>query len=225
MSDKTSVYIVSGYYMLRGMFCSLLGGEGGMAVLGEADNGETAYQDILRLRPQLVLLDIDLPELSGLELTERIIADLPLTLVIAITEKPEAAWLIEFLRLGGMGYLHDCRSEDDIFRAIAKVMSGNLHLEDAGVRLLADYVCKNNHFRDKAASSDDVSPQLLTERERQILHFSARGYNSVDISAMLLITVSTVGTYMRRIREKLHLEHKSELIDYAIRYKLYDDWK
>lgn len=225
MDDKTSVYIVSGYHMLRGIFFSILSEKGGMVVMGEAEDGAVAYQDIMHMKPQLVFLDIDLHGLSGLELTERISAELPLTRIIAITEKPEAAWLLEFLRLGGLGYLHDCRSEADISRAIQKVMSGNIYLEDAGIRLVVDSACQNRSLHTQAAANEDVSPQMLSERERQILHFYARGYNSADMASILLISVSTVGTHIRHIREKLQLNHKSELLEYAIRYKLYDDWR
>ena len=225
MSEKTSVYIASGYRLLRSMFCSFLSGKGGMVVLGEAADGETACQDIIRMKPKLVLLDIDLPGLSGLALTGRILAELPSTRVIAVTEQPEAAWLIEFLQLGGMGYLHNCCEETTILTAIQKVMAGNIYLEDAGTQLLVDHLCKNKRPPASVPVNDAVPPEALSERERQVLHLYARGYSSAGIASILFLSVSTVGTYIRRIRDKIHLESKSDLVEYTIRYELYDDWR
>lgn len=225
MKGKTSVYIASGHHLLRSVLCSFLRGKRDMEVVGEAHDGETAYREIGRIQPQLVLLDIELPKLSGLKLTELILTELPLTRVIAVTEEPEEAWLIEFLQLGGRGYLRDCRSDAGILAAIQRVMSDELHLEGAGIRLLVDSVCKSRRKHAKASIDADVSPQILSDRERQILHLYAHGYSRPDIGSVLFISVSTVGTYLRRIRDKLNLEHKAALTEYAIRYELYGDWQ
>lgn len=224
MIEKAGVYIVIGYSMLRSMFCSFLSDKGGMIVLGESADGAAAYEDIIRKKPQLVLLDIVLPNLSGIELTGRILAALPNTLILAITEKPEAAWLIDFLRQGGKGYLRDCCSEADILRAIQRVMVGKTHLEDDGVQLLIDYACQDKRAKN-TDTENDVPPQMLSDRERQILYLYVHGYNSADMASMLLISTSTVSTYIRRVREKLRLEHKSELVEYVSRYELYEDWQ
>lgn len=225
MSEKMSAYIASGYHLLRRMFCSFISTECGMTVLGEAADGETACQEIRRMKPQLVLLDIELPVLSGLKLTERILAETPETRIIAVTTEPEEGWLIEFLQLGGMGYLRDCRTDADILTAIQRAMEGKKYLEDAGIQLLLDRACKKTQTNIAEASDGEVSPRILSDRERHVLHLYARGYSSVDIASMLFISASTVGTYIRRLREKLRLEHKSELVEYAIKFNLYDDWQ
>lgn len=226
MIMNTSVYIVSEHHLLRSMLCAFLSSSGGMIILGEASDGEMACQDILRLKPQLILLDIDLPKLSGLKLTGRVLTELPQARIIAVTEKPEKTWLIDFLRLGGMGYLHDCRSEEDVLTAIEEVMNGKIHLEYAGIQQLVDYVCQSRRTPARSAEkNNDITPDVLSERERQILHLYARGYNSSDMSSMLFVSINTIGTYIRRIREKLHLEHKADIVEYAVKYELYDDWR
>lgn len=213
MKDKIRAFLVDDHTLLRNALCMLLEGQSNIEVVGGAANGTEAIQGVIQAKPHVVLMDITLPDFDGVEATEKILAVLPLTKVIAVTMHVEEVYLLQFLNSGGVGYVHKSAADRDLIKAIETVVEGEVFLSPAGVQVMArQYRC--------TGKAEEISPDVLSDRERQVLQLTARGFTSKEIGEKLYLSPRTIETYRERITVKLKLEHRSDLVDYAIRYKL-----
>ncbi|MBC2721706.1 MAG: response regulator transcription factor [Desulfosporosinus sp.] len=213
MMDKIRVFLTDDHTLLRNALCMLLQGEKDIEVVGEAGNGAGAVRGVLEEKPDVVLMDISLPDFDGVEATHKILEVLPQTKVIAVTMHMEDVYLLKFLNAGGMGYVHKSAADRDLLKAIQTVMNGEVFLSSVGVQVMARQYCSTE-------SVSEIKPDILSERERQVLQLLARGFTSKEIGEKLYLSPRTIETYRERITVKLKLEHRSDLVDYAIRYKL-----
>ncbi|WP_205623364.1 response regulator transcription factor [Desulfosporosinus sp. HMP52] len=213
MMDKIRVFLADDHTLLRNALCMLLQGERDIEVVGEAGNGAGAVRGVLEEKPDVVLMDITLPDFDGVEATHKILEVLPGTKVIAVTMHMEDVYLLKFLNAGGMGYVHKSAADRDLLKAIQTVMNGEVFLSSVGVQVMARQYCSTE-------SVSEIKPDILSERERQVLQLLARGFTSKEIGEKLYLSPRTIETYRERITVKLKLEHRSDLVDYAIRYKL-----
>jgi len=213
MMDKIRVFLTDDHTLLRNALCMLLQGEKDIEVVGEAGNGAGAVRGVLEEKPDVVLMDISLPDFDGVEATHKILEVLPQTKVIAVTMHMEDVYLLKFLNAGGMGYVHKSAADRDLLKAIQTVMNGEVFLSSVGVQVMARQYCSTE-------SVSEIKPDILSERERQVLRLLARGFTSKEIGEKLYLSPRTIETYRERITVKLKLEHRSDLVDYAIRYKL-----
>lgn len=213
MKDRISVFLTDDHTLLRNALCMLLEEQSGLEVVGEAGNGTEALQGVIQKKPDVVLMDITLPDFDGIEATEKILNVLPKTRVIAVTMHMEEVYLLKFLNAGGMGYVHKSAADRDLLKAIETVMNGEIFLSPVGVQVMARQYCNTE-------SVSEIKPDVLSERERQVLKLLARGFTSREIGEKLFLSPRTIDTYRERITVKLKLEHRSELVDYAIRYNL-----
>ncbi|WP_367142742.1 response regulator [Desulfosporosinus sp.] len=211
--DKIRVFLTDDHTLLRNALCMLLQGEKDIEVVGEAGNGAGAVRGVLEEKPDVVLMDISLPDFDGVEATHKILEVLPQTKVIAVTMHMEDVYLLKFLNAGGMGYVHKSAADRDLLKAIQTVMNGEVFLSSVGVQVMARQYCSTE-------SVSEIKPDILSERERQVLQLLARGFTSKEIGEKLYLSPRTIETYRERITVKLKLEHRSDLVDYAIRYKL-----
>ncbi|HBV85899.1 MAG TPA: DNA-binding response regulator [Desulfosporosinus sp.] len=211
--DKIRVFLTDDHTLLRNALCMLLQGEKDIEVVGEAGNGAGAVRGVLEEKPDVVLMDISLPDFDGVEATHKILEVLPQTKVIAVTMHMEDVYLLKFLNAGGMGYVHKSAADRDLLKAIQTVMNGEVFLSSVGVQVMARQYCSTE-------SVSEIKPDILSERERQVLRLLARGFTSKEIGEKLYLSPRTIETYRERITVKLKLEHRSDLVDYAIRYKL-----
>jgi two-component system response regulator NreC len=182
-----------------------------MEVIAEAEEGRTAVHLTRELVPDVVIMDVSMPDLNGMEATHQIIGQLPKVKIIALSMHSDSMFVTEMLRSGASGYLlKDCAFEE-LERAIRTVMANKTYLSPSisGV-VVDDYL----HRLSKADSSDS---QVLSDREREVLQLLAEGKSTKQIALKLHITTKTVETHRRQIMNKLNVYTVAELTKYAIR--------
>lgn len=182
----------------------------GFVVEGEAENGSEAIEKALRLRPDIILLDITLPDIDGIEVTRRICAAWPEAKILALTMHSEDLYLIPFLEAGGSGYVRKSAADRDVLNAVEAVMKGGIFVAESGVQAL---LREHSHTK-----GNPPGPEVLSGRERLVLELTVRGYTSREIGDQIGISPRTVETYRARILEKLGLMHRYELVDYALHH-------
>ena len=208
---KTKILLADDHKIMRAGLRSILEKEPDMEILGEAQNGLVALQLAKKLRPDLVIMDISMPDLNGIEATSRILAELSGLRVLALSMHSDRGFLIKMLKAGASGYLlKDCASEE-LIDAVHVIMKNRLYISPAMVDdMVRDYV--------QMASREDLSAfSVLTARERDVLQKLAEGKSVKEIAHDLNISVKTVETFRHRIEDKLCLHSIAELTKYAIR--------
>lgn len=190
----------------------LLESQPGFSVVGEASDGRQAVDQALATRPDVVVLDITMPRLSGTEAAQRITESLPDTAVVILSMHADEGYVLRALKAGARGYLVKDSAEDDLIEAIKAVSEGKAYFSpEVSKMLVEDYV---REIRTRGAED---SYELLTTREREILHLLAEGKSNKDIAALLNLSLFTVETHRRNLQEKLNLHNLAELILYAVR--------
>jgi len=183
-----------------------------MEVVGEVANGREAVEQATALQPDVVIMDVTMPELNGIEATRRITAALPRTRVLALSMHKDSVYVREILRAGACGYLLKDSGEGDLVSAVRAVARGEGYLS-SGVSdaVLTDY---RKHVTDPI--------DLLSSREREVLQMIAEGKTNKEIAVTLNLSVYTVEAHRGRIMEKLNLHSTGELVRFAVRNGLID---
>jgi DNA-binding NarL/FixJ family response regulator len=188
---------------------ALVGAEPGMTVVGEARDGRTALRMALQLAPDVVVLDISLPEMNGIELAAALRHERPNCRVLVLTVHEERAYLRQLLELGVGGYLLKRSAADELPRAIHAVAAGGMYLDPA----IAGKVVAGLTRSTALPRSSEVAE--LSEREADVLRMIANGHSNKAISARLNISVKTVETYKARAMEKLGFHSRVDVVRYA----------
>jgi len=182
-----------------------------MHVVGEASDGAEAIERATALKPEIIIMDIAMPRMDGLEAMSRI-RDLGLPCkMLALTMHAEAEYLFKVLENGGSGYVLKQGVDSDLFEAIRTVIAGNVFLYPSATRLLLSRYLDGNNPQEIDAFDK------LSEREREVLKLTAEGYSSQEIADQLFLSPKTVETYRSRLMQKLNLHHRSEVVRYALR--------
>ena len=209
------ILIADDHDIVRKGIALILQSQPDMEVAGEAVNGLDAVKLAESLAPDIILMDIDMPDLTGLEATKQISQSLPDISVLMLTAYDREDFLFEALQAGASGYVLKAGSVDDLIHSIRTIRDGEVFLYPHMVtRLVNDYV---KHFR--AGEETDTYDRLST-REREVLPFLAEGQTNHHIAELLHLSPFTVQTYRQRIMKKLDLHGRTELLKYAIRRKL-----
>jgi two-component system response regulator NreC len=199
--------------MFRAGIKALLEAEGRMEVIGEASSGDEAVDKVRQLKPDVVVMDLSMPGSNGLEATRRIAALELDTKVLVLTVHAEEEYLVPVVEAGASGYLTKTSADNDLIEAIKVVARGEVYLPPKATTLLLQ--------RYKATESDDTAGlHDLSTREQEVLALTAEGYSSREIGKKLFISPKTVDTYRSRIMDKLGLNHRSELVRFALRVGL-----
>lgn len=206
------ILLVDDHPLLRAGVRALLELEPDMSVVAEADSGEEGVERAAALLPDVVLMDLAMPGMGGVEAIRRIVTAAGDTRVLVLTMHPEDQFLIAALDAGASGYLLKEDSERQLMEAIRTVAAGKAYIHPSGVRLLA----RGRQEACAVASTGDPLT-LLSEREREVLRATVEGYTSVEIGERLGISPKTVHTYRQRLMEKLELRHRSELVHFALK--------
>jgi DNA-binding NarL/FixJ family response regulator len=208
---STRVILVDDHRMVRQGLRALLEKNPGMEVVGEADDGRSAVELIVKLSPDVVVMDISMPELNGIEATRELKATAPGVKVIALSIHTEKQYVLGAIAAGASGYVAKTGAYEDLARAIEAAMAGKKYLSSE----ITEVVLENNLDGQGAAlhwrSTD------LGAREREVLQLLAEGYTSGNIAAKLHISVKTVDTHRRNLMRKLNLHSVADLTKYAIR--------
>ena len=198
--------------MVREGLKALLDKEAGMQVVGEADNGAKTVALAARLVPHVVVMDVAMPDLNGIEATRRIVAGNPHTRVVALSGHANKEFVREMLTAGASAYVLKTHAYEELVRAVREVMKARKYLSpDIARGVVDDYVALSSSIGE---NPDFVS---LTDREREVLQELAEGKTTRDMAAALGVSVKTVETHRRNIMEKLNLHSVAELTKYAIR--------
>ena len=190
----------------------LLSAQPDMEVVGEASNGREAVQLAVSLQPDVIVMDVTMPELNGIEATRRVAQEVPKARVIALSMHKDAVYVREILRAGARGYLLKDSEETDLIAAVRAVARGEGFLSPAvSDAVLSDY---RKHVTDPI--------DLLSTREREVLQMIAEGRTNKEIATLLNLSVYTVEAHRGRIMEKLNLHSTGELVRFAVRNGLID---
>lgn len=205
------IVIADDHTIVREGFRSLLEAQEGMAVVGEAAEGRSAVRLARDLHPDVVIMDVRMPELNGIEATRQITAEHPSVKVIGLSMHLEKQFVSEMLKAGAAGYLlKDCPSEE-LVMAIKAVKKGKMFLSPAVAgKVVESFVIRRD-------GPDSTAFTSLTERERQVLQLIAEGSSIKEIAGLLHLSVNTIHTHRKNIMEKLDLQSTAALTKYAIR--------
>jgi DNA-binding NarL/FixJ family response regulator len=188
----------------------------GIDVVGEASNGREAVQQVERLHPDVVLMDLSMPEMGGLAATRLLSAEHPQTRVVILTASEDDADLFEAIKSGAQGYLFKNLNSDEFFRLLEGVARGEPALTPGLARkLLGEF------GREPAASRDstEIGGQALTEREREVLDLLVQGVTSNrELAEHLVVSENTVKYHLRNILDKLHVQNRAQVVAYAMRH-------
>ena len=208
---STSILLVDDHAIIRQGLCSLLEKQPDIEVIAEANNGRKALELVRQLMPDIVIMDVTMPGLNGIEATRQIYSQLPQVKVIALSIHSNRRFISDMLRAGAAGYiLKECLF-DELVQAIQAVAAGDTYLSPriTGV-VVEDYINR--------LSTDVDSPlSLLTSREREVLQLVAEGKSTKQIALKLHVSNKTIEANRRQIMDKLGLHSIAELTKYAIR--------
>ena len=209
---RTRILLVDDHAVVRQGFKMILDAQSDMEIIGEAANGREAVELAAQLRPDIVVMDVAMPELNGIEATRRVIASDPHIRVIALSMHKDSVYVREILRAGARGYLLKDSGADDLVKAIRAVAGGESYLSPAVSNAVLD------DYRKHVTNPID----LLTSREREVLQMLAEGKTNKEIAVVLNLSVYTVDAHRGRIMEKLNLHSINELVRFALRNGLID---
>ena len=197
--------------MLAGLR-SLLEKQSDIEVVGEAENGRKAVQMAQEKRPDVVVMDVSMPDLNGIEATTQIKESVPESSVIALSMHSDKRFVMGMLRAGAAGYLlKDCASQE-LANAIVQVAGGKKYLspEITGVVI-------NDFLQGGSPEEDETVASVLSAREREVLQLIAEGWSTKQIASHLYVSIKTIETHRRQIMKKLDLHSIADLTKYAIR--------
>jgi DNA-binding NarL/FixJ family response regulator len=209
---KTRILLADDHTVVRGGFRMILSAQPDMEVAGEATNGREAVKAAEALKPDVVVMDVSMPELNGIEATRRIGDVSPRTRVLALSMHKDSVYVREILRAGARGYLLKDASDADLVNAVRAVARGEGYLSPA----VSDAVLSD--YRKHVTNPID----LLSSREREVLQLIAEGKTNKEIANALNLSVYTVEAHRGRLMEKLNLHSTSELVRFALRNGLID---
>src|SRR5687768_7825621 len=210
MAEKIRLVLADDHAILRAGLSALLSLEPDMDVVAEVSTGEEAVERARTLKPDVVVMDLDMPGIGGLEATRQVAALEQETRVLVLTSHAEAEYLLPVLEAGGSGFVQKTHAEQDLISALRVVAGGEVFLYPSATKLLL------REYR-TAEAKGEVSPlEELSEREREVLALTAEGFTSTEVGKKLFLSPKTVDTYRSRLMQKIGLSHRTELVRFAL---------
>ena len=206
-----NIFLADDHAIVRDGLRSLFDGHGEYHVVGEAADGRTAVDRVCALEPDVLIIDIGMPELNGIDATRKIVAALPRIIVIALSMHADLDFVVEMLSAGARGYLLKESAFDELHTAIQVAMQGQHYLSRQIDTVVIKEFARNYKQRDNSPIA------VLAPREREVLQLLAEGYSNKEVSSRLGITVRSVETYRAQIMNKLDLHSMAALTKYAVR--------
>ena len=211
----THVLLANDHAVVRDGLRALLEAHPDLRVVGDAANGREAVKQVERLRPEVVVMDIGMPELNGIEAAVQIRRLFPATQVVILSVHKTSEHIFRALKAGAMGYVLKESAGQEVVSAIRAVQAGRRYLSEK----ITDTVARE--FVRLGGSTPEQGPlESLSEREREVLQLVAEGHSSTEIAANLSLSVKTVETYRSRLMEKLNLHDLPSLIRFTIAHGL-----
>jgi two-component system, NarL family, response regulator NreC len=213
--SKISIILADDHSVLRTGLKLLLNNEPDMKVVGEASDGEQVLRLLEKERANILILDLSMPNMGGLECIKEIKSRSVAIKVLVLTMYENDDYLVEVMQAGAMGYVEKNALDTELFQAVRTVSNGQRYLSPQKAQALLQSLLSETR---PIQCSNPYT--VLTFREREVLKFMARGYSMSQIAQFLCISVKTVDTHKTRMMEKLGFTEKSELVDYALRHGL-----
>ncbi|HUE20989.1 MAG TPA: response regulator transcription factor [Bryobacteraceae bacterium] len=212
MRDKIHILLADDHAVVRQGFKMILAAQPDMEIVGEAGNGREALDLASQLQPDVIVMDVAMPELNGIEATRRVADVSPRSRVLALSMHKDSVYVREILRAGARGYLLKDSVSSDLLAAVRAIARGEGYLSPG----VSDAVL--NDYRRHVTDPID----LLTSREREVLQMIAEGKTNKDIATVLNLSVYTVDAHRGRIMEKLNVHSVTDLVRFAVRCGLVD---
>ncbi len=207
---KIKILIVDDHALVRAGVFSLLKENDNMEIIGEAENGEEAIEKVIKLKPDVALIDISMPGISGIEATKEIKRQRPETQILILTMHENEEYIYNALINGADGLLHKNTTKEEITLAITKIASGQKFFGNNFSEVLLNKFL-NKHNTDGTTEGKII----LTKREKEILYWVGRGFSNIEIGDKLNISPRTVDTHKTNLVQKLNLKNTNALIRYA----------
>ena len=212
---RIRVLIVDDHTLVRDGIKALLALATDIEVVGEAANGKEALEKVKEFAPDVVLMDLAMPIMGGLEATRRIRKEFTGTKVLALTQYDDADYVVPVIEAGARGFITKMSAFSELATAIQAVYRGESYLSPSAAMALVE------EFQVKTGAEGEKDPyQQLTDREREVLKLLAEGYTAREIANMLVVSPKTVEWYRTSLMEKLNLHNKTDLIKFAIRKRV-----
>ncbi|MDD4602244.1 MAG: response regulator transcription factor [Bacteroidales bacterium] len=212
-----SIFLVDDHQLVRDGIKALLIGVADLVILGEASSGKECFEKIAVTQPDILILDISLPDTSGIEITKRITEEYPNTRVLILSMYTDEDFILNSVKAGARGYLPKNTSREELLNAIYAIYEGEEFFADSISRIMMKSYVRKSKEDDTIVQR---GPIPLTSREIEILKLFAEGFINKEISDQLDISIRTVETHKNHIMKKLELKSTVELIKYAIKNKV-----
>ncbi|HET9723562.1 MAG TPA: response regulator transcription factor [Actinomycetota bacterium] len=211
MNGRVKVLVVDDHEIVREGIRMVLAADPELEVVGVASSGEEAIEKVRDLEPNVVLMDIGMPGLSGFEATRRIRESSPGTQVVALTVHDSEGYVFQMLQAGATGYVVKRAPSEDVILAVKRAHQGEAVLHPTVAKLLIkDYLAR-------VAKGEETSFDTLSDREREILKLIAEGQTNREIADTLFLSIKTVQAHRANLMRKLGMHDRTELVKYAIR--------
>ncbi len=215
---KIRVLLADDHTILRAGLKMMLNVQPDIEVVGEASDGRQAVTEAQRLLPDVILMDITMPECNGIEATRQVKRLLPETRVLVLTMHENEEYLFQMLRAGASGYMLKEAADTELISAIRVISAGRFYLSPSAQSMMV-----SDYLQRVRTGEERDSYGVLTEREREILKLVAEGHTNNQIAERLFISPKTVDTHRTHIMDKLNLHSRAELVKYAMRRGLLED--
>jgi len=208
---KITVLVAEDHTIVRKGICSLIDGKADIQVIGEAENGREAIDKVVALQPEVVVMDIAMPLLNGLEATRQIKKMYPQIKILALTMYTNEEYILQILQAGASGYVIKQAAPAELLSAIHAVYRGDSFLSPNISKTIIDEYLRHT------TPTAPVEQEKLTDREREVLQLVAEGFTNQEIAEKLNISVKTVGVHRTNLMEKLEIHNVTDLVKYALR--------
>jgi NarL family two-component system response regulator LiaR len=209
MTQKIRVLVVDDHLVVRKGLMAILETEEGIELVGEASNGAEGVEKALALRPQVVLMDLVMPGMDGIEATRQIKQQAPEVNILVLTSFSTNDKVLPSLNAGAIGYLLKDSNSTDLVNAIQQVAQGEAWLHPSVTRQVLRQI--------SGADEPEGPTEKLTDRELEVLRLMARGYSNQEIARMLVLSAATVHSHVSRILAKLNVSSRTQAVLYALR--------
>ena len=213
--EKIRVFLVDDHTVVRQGLRRILESDDEIEIVGEAGDGRTAIDLVQRLRPHVVVMDVAMPELNGIEATRQITKRVEGTKVLVLSMHGDDVYVRQALKAGARGYLLKDSEDLDLIKAVKAIRGGGSFFSPP-----VSKVVLSGYLGDRPDADGDDGVSRLTDREREVLQLIAEGKTNKEVAHALSVSVNTVETHRKHIMEKLDLHNTAELVRFAIRTKI-----
>ena len=207
------VFLVDDHAIIRDGLRLILESQADITVIGEASDGRQAVREVRKVCPDIVIMDIAMPELNGIDATMQITETCPSTSIIILSVLDTSEYILEALKAGAKGYILKESAGEEVVKAIRRMQSGHYYLsQEISETVITDYIKQRGDNKERSPLKS------LTRREREIMQLVVEGKSSTEVSKILFISPKTVETYKSRIMQKLNIKDLPSLVRFAIKH-------